>query len=64
MNYVILMQVVADSVAIKFSSDTLRQQNKYEQKIDEICMLSPAISKKLKDQNFYFLCSLSMINYK
>ena len=45
MNYVILMQVAADSVAIKFSPDTLHQQNKHGQKIDEICMLSPAISK-------------------
>ena len=36
MNDVTLMQVFADSVARKFSSDTLHQQNRREQKIDEI----------------------------
>ena len=58
MNYVTLMQVFADSVASKFSSDTLHQQNRREQKIDEIRMLSLAIYKFLGEPKNFYVCSL------
>ena len=45
MNYATLMQIFADSVAAKFSSDILYQQNRRDQAISEICMLSLTIKK-------------------